>query len=278
MISIRDFHFAYGKTPVFSGVSTTLTPGHIYGILGKNGTGKSTLLYNIAGLLYPKQGKISVNGHDPSKRSTQFLEDIFLIAEEFYLPNISVQSFVRYYSPFYPKFDHDVFEQCINSFNIPSNSLLQGMSYGQKKKVYISFGVATNVSVLLMDEPTNGLDIISKNQLRKVIAGAASSEKTILISSHQVKDLENLIDEVVILDSTSIVLKENIDHISRRLTFRISFDEVDLHDALYAESVLKGNTIVARNNDHLESNVDLELLYKATMADPAKMNLVLTSK
>jgi len=229
-------------------------------------------------LLYPKQGKISVNGHDPSKRSTQFLEDIFLIAEEFYLPNISVQSFVRYYSPFYPKFDHDVFEQCINSFNIPSNSLLQGMSYGQKKKVYISFGVATNVSVLLMDEPTNGLDIISKNQLRKVIAGAASSEKTILISSHQVKDLENLIDEVVILDSTSIVLKENIDHISRRLTFRISFDEVDLHDALYAESVLKGNTIVARNNDHLESNVDLELLYKATMADPAKMNLVLTSK
>jgi ABC-2 type transport system ATP-binding protein len=159
-----------------------------------------------------------------------------------------------------------------------SQGLLQGMSYGQKKKVYISFGVATNVSVLLMDEPTNGLDIISKNQLRKVIAGAASGEKTILISSHQVKDLENLIDEVVILDGTSIVLKESLDHISRRLTFKISFDDGDLQEALYAESVLKGNTIVAMNNDHIESHVDLELLYKATMADPAKMNLVLTSK
>jgi ABC-2 type transport system ATP-binding protein len=277
MISIRDFHFSYGKTPVFSGVSTTLTPGHIYGILGKNGTGKSTLLYNIAGLLYPKQGRITVNGEDPSKRSPQFLEDIFMVPEEFYLPNISIRSFVKYYSPFYPKFDHEDFARHLASFDIRPGSNLQGMSYGQRKKVYISFGIASNASVLLMDEPTNGLDIISKTQLRKVMAGAATPDKTILISSHQVKDLENLIDEILILDGTAIALKQSLNHIAKKLTFRISLDDDDLREALYAESVLKGNTIVARNKDNEESHVDLELLYKATMADPARMNSILTS-
>ncbi|MGC3948674.1 MAG: ATP-binding cassette domain-containing protein [Chryseolinea sp.] len=216
MISIRDFYFSYGKTPVFTGVSTTLTPGHIYGVLGKNGTGKSTLLYNIAGLLYPTSGKITVNGQDPGRREPDFLSDIFMVPEEFYLPNISIPSFVKYYSVFYPKFDRVAFSKYLELFEIPLQSLLQGMSYGQKKKVYISFAVASNTSVLLMDEPTNGLDIISKGQLRKVIASSASDDKILMISSHQVKDLENLIDEVVILSDTTIVLKENLDHVSKR--------------------------------------------------------------
>ena len=275
MISIRDFYFSYGRTPVFTGVSTTLTPGHIYGVLGKNGTGKSTLLYNIAGLLYPTGGKITVNGQDPGKREPSFLRDIFMVPEEFYVPNISIPSFVKYYSVFYPRFDRDAFARYLELFEIPLKSLLQGMSYGQKKKVYISFAVASNTSVLLMDEPTNGLDIISKGQLRKVIASAASDDKILMISSHQVKDLENLIDEVVILSDTTIVLKENLEHVSKRLSFKLSFDESDLHDALYAESVLRGNTVVMENSAHEESKVDLELLYKATMSNPLKIKSIL---
>src|SRR5690348_14352898 len=130
MISIRDFYFSYGRTPVFTGVSTTLTSGHIYGVLGKNGTGKSTLLYNIAGLLYPTGGRITVNGHDPGKREPSFLRDIFMVPEEFYLPNISIPSFVKYYSVFYPRFDRDAFARYLELFEIPLESLLQGMSYG----------------------------------------------------------------------------------------------------------------------------------------------------
>lgn len=274
MISVRNFSFKYGKFPVFAGISTTLTAGHIYGVLGKNGTGKSTLLYNIAGLLYPSSGKITVNGHDPSKREPAFLQDVFMVPEEFYLPNISVGAFLKYYSVFYPKFDQEAFHRYMEMFEVPLNSLLQGMSYGQKKKVYISFGVATNTSVLLMDEPTNGLDIISKGQFRKVIAAAATDNKILMISSHQVKDLENLIDEVVILDDTAIVLKENLDRVARKLNFKISFDESELSTALYSESVLRGNTLVVRNTEEEESKVDLELFYKATMSDPEKMKLI----
>ena len=275
MISVRDFYFNYGRVKGFAGVSTTLTPGHIYGVLGKNGTGKSTLLYNIAGLLFPSSGRISVNGHDPSKRQPAFLQDIFMVPEEFYLPNIPVKAFLKYYSVFYPMFDRDTFHQYMDLFEVPVNSLLQGMSYGQKKKVYISFGVAANTSVLLMDEPTNGLDIISKGQFRKVIASAAADNKILMISSHQIKDLENLIDEVVIINDTSIVLKESLNQVARKLSFKISFDESELTDALYAESVMRGNTLVTRNTEEEESKVDLELFYKATMSDPAKMKMVL---
>lgn len=277
MIAIQDLHFHYGKNHVFKGVSTTLEPGHVCGILGKNGTGKSTLLYAIAGLLYPKGGSIHVNGFVPSRREPGFLEDIFMVPEEFHLPNISISDFVKYHSPFYPNFDKSAFYDFVESFDIPPDSLLQGMSYGQKKKVFISFGVASNVSVLLMDEPSNGLDIISKGQLRKVIAGAATDSRTILISSHQVQDLENLIDEVLILNDTEILLKQSLDAVSRKLLFKISFDPDDLKDALFSESILRGNTIVALNTEATESNVDLELLYKAAMADPKKMKSILNS-
>lgn len=276
MISISNVHFSYGRKCVFSGITTTLSAGHIYGVLGKNGTGKSTLLYNLAGLLYPDQGDIIIGGYKPSERKPEFLQDIFMIPEEFYVPNISIKALIKYYSPFYPRFDHHAFEEYISSFDIPIGNLLPGMSYGQKKKVYISFGLATNTTVLLMDEPTNGLDIISKAQLRRVVAGAATPEKTILISSHQVKDLENLIDEVLILDDTNIILNESIDRISQKLTFKITFDEQDLDHALYTEPVLKGNTVVLKNTNQEESKVDLELLYKATMTDPAKMKQVLS--
>lgn len=275
MISIRDFYFSYGRTPVFTGVSTTLMSGHIYGVLGKNGTGKSTLLYNIAGLLYPTSGRITVNGKNPSRREPDFLQDIFMVPEEFYLPNISIPAYVKYYGAFYPRFDKQAFARYLDLFEIPLDSLLQGMSYGQKKKVCISFAVASNTTVLLMDEPTNGLDIVSKGQLRKVIASAASDDRILMISSHQVKDLENLIDEVIILSDTTILLKENLEHVSKKLSFKLSFDETDLRDALYSESVLKGNTMVLKNHDQEECKVDLELFYKATMSNPVEMKSVL---
>jgi ABC-2 type transport system ATP-binding protein len=276
MISIDHLNFAYGKTTVFSEVSTTISAGKIVGILGKNGTGKSTLLYNIAGLLYPQSGQISVMGFTPSQRKTAFLQSIYMIPEEFHLPDIPIARFLQYYSPFYPNFDLSAFNSYIQTFNIPEESTLMAMSYGQKKKVLISFGVATNASLLLMDEPTNGLDIISKGQFRKVIAGAMSESRSILISSHQVKDLENLIDEVVIIDETKILLHRTLDEISRRLSFGISFDVTDLDGALFSEPQLRGHAIVTEATGDSENKIDLELLYKATIEDPDRMQSVLS--
>jgi ABC-2 type transport system ATP-binding protein len=150
------------------------------------------------------------------------------------------------------------------------------MSYGQKKKVLISFGLATNASLLLMDEPGNGLDIVGKTQLRKMIAGAASDHNCIVISSHQVKDLENLIDEVLIIDDAKIILKQSLDRIAAKLSFKVSFDPVDLEGALYSEPLLRGNSLVTHNTDGEESKIDLELLYKTAIADPEKLQSIVT--
>jgi len=277
MISIQNLSFAYKKKPVFNGLNLQLKAGHVYGLLGKNGTGKSSLLRNIAGLLNPQNGTISVNGFTPFERLPIFLANVFMVAEEFYLPDISIPDFIKYYSPFYPGFDTRKFTNYISVFEIPAESTLQNMSYGQKKKVLISFALAANAKVLLLDEPTNGLDIISKSQFRKILAEVVDEERCIIISTHQVKDLENLIDRVTIIDEGKILFDENIEDISKKLSFRFSYDQTDVENAYYSESSLMGNLIVGPNHDREEGKLDLELLYKAIVTNSDKITKLFQS-
>lgn len=267
MISIQNIHFRYKNKPVFTGLSLDLQPGHIYGLLGKNGTGKSTLLRLINGLLFPKEGKLNVLGYTPAKRQPDFLKQVFLVPEEFYLPNISINEFLKANTGFYPLFSAEQFNSYLSEFAIPRDQHLQEMSYGQKKKLLISFGLACNTPILLMDEPTNGLDIVSKSQFRKVMAGAVSEEKCILISTHQVKDLENLIDRITIIDEGGILFDQTVGTITNRLHFKISFDSEEVRSALYKETSLKGNAIILLNDEGEEGRLDLEMLYKAIISN-----------
>lgn len=274
MIDIQNLHFSYKRKKVFDSLSLRFTSGHVYGLLGRNGTGKSTLLRNIAGLLFPKKGSISVDGNIPAQRQPQFLQNIFMVPEEFYLPNISIAEFLKHLAPFYSQFNYTQFEKYVQLFNIPADSTLQNMSYGQKKKVLICFALASNAKFLLMDEPTNGLDIISKSQFRKVLAEALDDNRCIIISTHQVKDLENLIDRVTIIDEGKILFDQTVDEISRKLSFRLSFDDTETKEAFYSESSLRGNAIVTANNSEDESKIDLELLYKAIVTNAEKIKAV----
>jgi ABC-2 type transport system ATP-binding protein len=273
MIAIQNLHYGYGKKRVFEGLSLGLQGGRIYGLLGKNGTGKSTLLRNIAGLLFPDQGSIRVLGQDPGRRKPSFLREVALVPEEFYFPNIKVDAFVTANAPFYPRFSRTQFDTYFREFSIPEGQTLQHMSYGQKKKVLISFALACNTQVLLMDEPTNGLDIMSKSQFRKVMAGAVSDNKCVVISTHQVKDLENLIDRITIIDQGHILFDQDVTDISRRLSFQMVDSDAARH-AVYAEQALKGFAAILPNTDSSESRLDLELLYKAIILEPEKVRKV----
>ncbi|MES2777882.1 MAG: ATP-binding cassette domain-containing protein [Bacteroidota bacterium] len=277
MIRIHDLSFAYKKKAVFEGLSLQFEAGHVYGLLGKNGTGKSSLLLNIAGLLQPKAGTVTVNGFTPFERLPAFLESIFMVPEEFYLPDIPIPDFIKYYAAFYPHFNHDKFKNHISVFEIPADSTLQNMSYGQKKKVLISFALATNARVLLMDEPTNGLDIISKSQFRRILAEALDEERCIIISTHQVKDLENLIDRITIIDEGKILFDENVDEITKKLSFRFVYGKPDLATAFYSESSLMGNMIVGPNMEGEETKLDLELLYKAIVTNSGQITQLFQS-
>jgi ABC-2 type transport system ATP-binding protein len=263
MIDIQDLHFAYKRKKVFTGLNLSLQPGHIYGLLGKNGTGKSTLLRNIAGLLFPDQGSVKVLEHTPGLRQPSFLQELFMVPEEFYLPNVTIEKFIACNASFYPRFNHSQFNTYLKEFDIPTDNKLQQMSYGQKKKALISFGLACNTSLLLMDEPTNGLDIMSKSQFRKVIAGAIDENKCIIICTHQVKDMESLIDRITVIDEGKILFDQTVDRITSKLNFKISFDSAEIKNALYREESLKGSAIISANADEDEGKLDLEMLYKA---------------
>jgi ABC-2 type transport system ATP-binding protein len=230
MIHLDGVSFGYSKhQKLFENLTLNLGAGHIYGLLGKNGAGKSSLLRNMVGLLYPLQGKIKVAGYEPRKRQPAFLQDVFFIPEEIYLPSVKVDQYLDMFAPFYPKFDESQFRKYINELDIPLANKLTGMSYGQKKKVLIAFALSTNTRVIIMDEPTNGLDIPSKSQFRKLVSSALDKDRLILISTHQVRDLDNLIDAIIILEDSKILIRHSLDAVAERLCFgtlpSIEYDE-----------------------------------------------------
>ena len=209
MIEIKDVTFAYrSHQPVLDGFSLQFARGGIYGLLGKNGTGKSTLLYLMMGLLRPQKGIVTVDGIDTTLRRPEVLSEMFLVPEEYDLPAISLSAYVKAIKPFYPRFSEDLLKQCLANFEMSTDINLGELSMGQKKKVYMSIALAANTRYLLMDEPTNGLDILSKSQFRKVVIEGMSEDKTIIISTHQVHDVELLLDHVCIIERNKVLLNE----------------------------------------------------------------------
>ncbi len=212
MIDIRNVSFAYGRnSEVLRNFSLSFAPGGVYGLLGRNGTGKSTLLYLIMGLLRPQKGSVAYDGVETGKRLPNVLRDFFLVPEEYSLPPIPLRSYVGALRPFYPNFSDALLAECLASFDMPGDTHLGRLSMGQKKKAYISIALAAQTRVLLMDEPTNGLDILAKSQFRKAVEAGRGEGKTFIISTHQVHDVETLLDHVVIIDRNSVLLDKAYD-------------------------------------------------------------------
>jgi len=275
MISIQNLSFSYRKNkPLFEGLNLDLQAGCIYGLLGKNGAGKSSLLKQMAGLLFPQGGVCKVMGYEARYRQPDFLRNLFMVPEEFYLPQVQISNYVKAYAPFYPDFSNKSFREYLEEFQIPTDQRLTEMSYGQKKKVLISFALATNTKALIMDEPTNGLDIPSKSQFRKVIAAAVSDEKCIVISTHQVRDLDNLIDNIVIIDDHKIVFRQHVDTVNDKLCFKTVSQVENAGSVLYASSSLRGHAVVTENTDKEQSRIDMEMLFNAVLEQPERISKI----
>jgi ABC-2 type transport system ATP-binding protein len=275
MIQIKNLSFDYGKRKnVFQNLNLTLSEGNVYGLLGKNGAGKSSLLRNMAGLLFPSTGTCEVNGHTPQDRLPSFLQELYFLPEEFHTPPVKIREFVETYAPFYPNFSKKQFLEYLQEFQLSENEKFTELSLGQKKKALIGFALSTNTKVLLMDEPTNGLDIPSKSQFRKIIASVATDERIIVISTHQVRDLDSLIDPIIILDNSEVLLHANTEEIAAKLCFK-NVSTVSNHDnVLYSEHSLRGFSVVSQNLENEHTKADLELLFNATMSNPEKIKQI----
>lgn len=263
-LEIKNLSFRYGfKSPdVLQDVSLTFERGEVVGLLGPNGAGKSTLLYLIAGALTPGQGTVEYDGVKTRLRHPSVLSDIYLVAEEVQLPRMSLCQYVKLYSRFYPKFDHKVMEDALREFNLDRPQRIDRLSMGQKKKILLSFAFACNTSVVLLDEPTNGLDIPGKAAFRRLVARLASDERLMIISTHQVRDLDTILDRVTIMNSHSIVLNESLTEIQKRYIF-VSASQSCPDDAVYTLKAPGGIDYMAPNTSGDETDVNLELLFGA---------------
>lgn len=267
MIQLQNIRFGYTKSRnIFEDVSLNMEAGHIYGLLGKNGAGKTTLLKIMSGLRFPTSGTATILNQNAVLRKAEILQDIYFLQEEMYVPHMKIESFVKAYSPFYPRFNHEQFNEYLREFELDKEfGYLDKLSHGQKKKTLIAFALATNTQILIMDEPTNGLDIPSKSTFRRLMASAADETRLVIISTHQVRDLHSLIDMVAILDNGRMVLNASTYEITEKLLFDVDNTKTTEGTVLYTEESPRGAYQVKENVNHIDSNLDLELLFNATM-------------
>ena len=267
MIQLSNVEFGYDKNrKLFNGVNWQLEPGHLYGLLGRNGAGKTTLLKIMTGLLFPQAGEALIDGEPAHKRTAQQLSDIYFLQEEIYVPHLKIKQFETAFAPFYPNFSHEQFMEYLREMEMDNMlGFIDKFSHGQKKKVMIAFALATNVPLLIMDEPTNGLDIPTKSIFRKIMAAYADEQKTVIISTHQVRDLHSLIDAVSILDNGRMILNASGVVITDKLLFDVNDEKSEEGKVFYTEESPRGIYQVKDNVNHIDSALDLELLFNAAV-------------
>ena len=275
MITLKELSFSYSrKKEVLDRINLEVGSGHICGLLGKNGEGKTTLQNLLSGQIFPDQGSCLVLEEIPSERNARFLQQIFLLPEEISMPEVTAIEYIKMYAPFYPTFRDDICKACVESFEINLSDRLSKMSQGQRKKVAITLALAAHTPLLLMDEPTNGLDIPSKATFRRLVASLIDDNQTVIISTHQVRDLESLIDTVLILDQRQILLNKTLNEIGEKLYFGPLLPE---EKALYSEPTSQGTIGVTARDGKEETAVSLELLFNAAITYPKEIQRIMNS-
>lgn len=269
MITIENTSYGYKSNPlIFNNISLEIGNG-IYGLLGENGVGKTTLMHLICGLLFPKNGKCSIDGRNTAERQSEGLARYFFLPEELQMPTESIASFAARHSVFYPHFNQEEFDLNLEELKINRKQKLSSVSYGQQKKAMLAYAFALHTPYTLLDEPTNGLDITSRQVLKRIISRSMDDESTLLISTHQAHDFENLLDHLIILGKGEILLNRSLDEISNRLLFART--DILPEESIYSEENLSGYFSIIPNEDGEENTPDIELLYKAVLQQPEKI-------
>ena len=262
MVSVDNLTFAFKKNqPLFTGLNMNLEAGNTYGLFGLNGAGKTTLLNHLSGMLFPKNGSCTILGENVRQRLPETMRELYILPEQFDLPKVSAENYLDLHAPFFPRFDDEYFSEIITEFQVDTQKKLTELSYGQRKKFLVAFAMASMTKLVLMDEPTNGLDIPSKSQFRKIMAAADQSERCFLISTHQVRDLDSIIDHVIVLHEGTVIFQESVMDINDRLSFEKISDESE-RTPLYSEDAFGGKAaILSRRDGSKDTQIDLELLF-----------------
>ncbi|MDY6147692.1 MAG: ABC transporter ATP-binding protein [Porphyromonas sp.] len=277
MIELRNLYFSYPRKCIYNQVSCEIPMGSITGLLGRNGEGKTTLFKLIAGTIFPQKGELEVLEYLPQRRDAGFLEQVFLLPEEFHCPNIEMMEYFDAVGAFYPRYDRGMAQELLQEFDLAPSMRLGRVSHGQRKKAMITLALSLRVPVLLMDEPTNGLDIPSKSVFRRLMARSVEPQQTVIISTHQVRDLEQIIDRVLMVDQGEFVCNQSVAELSNLFSFGV-VTEYNASKALYTEQSIIGNVGVfdrMRFDEDEEGDFSMELFFNAMIAAREEMQAIL---
>lgn len=268
MININNLTYSYNKGHnALVNINTLIGPG-IHLLLGENGAGKTTLLHVVAGLLFAKEGACEIDGNNISLRQPCDLNKVFFMPEDITFPAKSINDFAKIHSPFYPTFNEDLFRQNLETFHLTGDEELSSLSLGVRKKANIAYVMALGADIILLDEPTNGLDINAKKELLKIMVSNIREDQTVIISTHTVWDLKNLFESVMMLRNGELVLSMSTEEISSKLAFIASSSPNP--NALYTEQDMTGIKSIERNVEGIETEINFALLYSALMSDTSQ--------
>ena len=270
MLDANNVHFAYNKkSHLFQGLDFQLEAGKICGLLGKNGAGKSSLLRLISGAQFSQQGSITFQNNDITNRRVSDLRDMYILQEDAELPKSTVKAYVEIYAPFYPNFDRAVFDHVLQKFELPSEGKLKELSFGQMKKFHLAFALATQVKLLILDEPTNGLDIPSKSIFRSVVSESLGEHQSIIISTHQIRDLGQLLDRIMIIEKGKIILNEDLYNLAEQFQCTFIAGKSVPAESLYHEAVAGGHVALLPTTSEAPGEIDIEILFNAIISNPS---------
>ncbi len=254
MLNIKNCTFNYKRkgVPTIDNFSLRLEEGGVYGLLGSNGVGKSTLLQLICGLLTPDSGEVTLNGINTRLRRPSTLDQIFLVPEEIGLPALKLDTFISLNGAFYPNFSKEDMYRHLDTFGL-------------------------DTKILLMDEQTNGLDIPAKSAFRKFIIESMSDDRIFVISTHQVRDVSQILDHILIMDKSKVLIDRTVNEIQDKLKFLDTTDASLIEKAVYAAKGLGGASIILPNDQGDDSELNLELLFDFAVTDPERLNSIFKS-
>jgi ABC-2 type transport system ATP-binding protein len=213
---VCNLHFRWPQAKVdwFQGINLRIEGGLLYGLLGRNGAGKTTLIKLICGLMKATSGEVLLSAGRDGKsvypRSPQNLAQVVFVPETAQLPDLMPLEFSRLAGSLYPNYSQTEFQELLQGFEVKTDVRLGRLSFGQRRKVHISFALATGAALVILDEPTNGLDISAQFTLRRLLKRYLTPQRSLLVSTHHVRELEQVIDEVIVLEKGKILVQENL--------------------------------------------------------------------
>lgn len=262
IIELNKVSLRYGKeSPVLEELSLRMDGGGIVGLCAPNGVGKTSLLKMLMGLRYPTTGSLKVMGYDPTQRPTALLEQAYFLPADPNLPAWTPRKIGKVLGSFYPNFDPEIYQECIDDFQVDPDRVLSKLSFGQQRRVQLAFALGVRTPLLLLDEPTIGLDVNGKDQFRRSLIKATEAGQTVILATHLLNEVGPVLDQLLVLHQRQVWAHVNLEEANKIYSYHHSSYPPPEGTNSFGRRVPGGWHIVRADGGPSSAQPDLETLY-----------------